>query len=109
MRILHLIKHCQRACGNVHVAVDLACIQANQHEVIFASAGGDYEELLAAHGVILETTNNSFHSIPQTTKKLIRICKQCRPNIIHAHMMSSAVLGYLASKITKNPTHYNSP
>ena len=49
---MHLLKHAQRGNGHVHVAVDLACSQADAgHDVIFASARGSYDALLADHGV----------------------------------------------------------
>ena len=53
MRILlHLLNHTKRLNGHVHAAVDLACAQAkfNNH-VAVASGGGDFDSLLAGHGV----------------------------------------------------------
>ncbi len=39
-RILHISKHCGYGNGNVHVAVDLACVQARAgYQVWFASGG----------------------------------------------------------------------
>ena len=55
MRILHLVNHCIYGNGSVHVAVDLACGQAQLgHEVMYASAGGQYLELMSKQGVICE-------------------------------------------------------
>jgi hypothetical protein len=52
LRILHIAKHCSYGNGNVHVAVDLACVQAQAgHEVIFASGGGTFVPLLERYGV----------------------------------------------------------
>ena len=46
MRLIHLANHCEWG-GNVNLAVDLACIQARDgHDVVFASAGGQGEQLL---------------------------------------------------------------
>ncbi|MGC8713990.1 MAG: hypothetical protein ACP5RH_16505 [Leptodesmis sp.] len=53
MRILHLLNDI-RELGNgiINVAVDLACLQAKAgYEVAVASAGGEYEALLAQYGV----------------------------------------------------------
>ncbi|MFM6025546.1 MAG: glycosyltransferase, partial [Dolichospermum sp.] len=49
MRILHITNHLQRiGNGIVNVAVDLACLQAKTGlNVAVASAGGEYEKLLA--------------------------------------------------------------
>ncbi|MFN9399226.1 MAG: glycosyltransferase, partial [Dolichospermum sp.] len=53
MRILHITNHLQKiGNGIVNVAVDLACLQAqNGFDVAVASAGGEYETLLADYGV----------------------------------------------------------
>ena len=107
MRIIHLIKHCNHANGNDHVAIDLACVQASKgHEVIYVSAGGDYEGLLTAYGVTLERidqSGGSLGSIFQAIGELARLCKWFKPNLIHAHMMSGAVFGYVASMATGVP------
>ena len=107
MRIVHLIKHCNHAHGNAHVAIDLACVQSMQgHAVVYASAGGDYEELLASHGVNVERIDQSGRSlvtILQAIGQLVRLCKQREPDVIHAHMMSSAVFGYVVSMMTGIP------
>jgi hypothetical protein len=53
MRILHITNHVQKiGNGIVNVAVDLACLQAKSgFDIAVASAGGEYEQLLADHGV----------------------------------------------------------
>ncbi|MCI0536864.1 MAG: glycosyltransferase family 4 protein [Verrucomicrobiales bacterium] len=107
MRIVHLIKHCNHANGNAHVAIDLACVQSMQgHAVVYASAGGDYEGLLAAHGVTLEKidqSGRSLGSVPKVLSQLVSLCKRHKPHLIHAHMMSSAVFGWVVSMITGVP------
>ena len=65
--IVHLIKHCGYANGNVHVAVDLACVQARAgHQVTFISAGGTFVPLLEQYGVqhitLNHDQNNPFRS-----------------------------------------------
>lgn len=101
MKILHLLKHSVRGNGNVHVAVDLACEQsATGHDVTFVSARGSYDDLLTSRGVrVLDapeavTVRDALRSVAA----LVRIVRQVRPDVIHAHMMSSALLGYVAAK-----------
>ncbi len=108
MRILHLIKHCQPSNGNVNVAIDLACGQARKgHRVVYASAGGHYDTLLDAHGVrraeIRQGQFNNPFVLAGNLAALVRLCRSFEPDVIHAHMMSSAVFGYLASKLTGVP------
>jgi glycosyltransferase involved in cell wall biosynthesis len=108
MRILHLIKHCQHCNGNVNVAVDLACGQARKgHQVIYASAGGHYDKLLDAHGVrrveIRQGQESSPWALAGNLAALVRLCRSFKPDVIHAHMMSSAVFGFIASKLTGIP------
>lgn len=99
MRIIHLLNHCNHGHGNAHVAVDLASIQSkNGHAVVYASAGGDYEDLLRSYGVGLERiVQNSPAGAPKALGQLLRLCRRFKPDLIHAHMMSGAVIGYAAS------------
>jgi glycosyltransferase involved in cell wall biosynthesis len=108
MRILHLIKHCRHSNGNVNVAVDLACGQARKgHQVVYASAGGHYDTLLDAYGVrraeIRQGQENGPFALIRNFVALVRLCRGFKPDVIHAHMMSSAVFGYFASKLTGVP------
>jgi glycosyltransferase involved in cell wall biosynthesis len=107
MRVVHLIKHCEHGHGNVHVAVDLACTQAEMgYDVVFASAGGHYKSLLLDKGVKLLT-------IPQNERRpltllgaiaeLIKVNRHDRFDVIHAHMMSGALVGYGASVLMSAP------
>ena len=102
MRILHLLKHSVRGNGNVHVAVDLACEQADiGHDVVFVSARGSYDDLLVAHGVRVVTVPEAIGAVEtfRSGLALIRLARKVRPDVIHAHMMSSAVLGFVAAKL----------
>ena len=100
MRILHLLKHCERGNGHVHVAVDLACEQAFRgHEVIYASAGGTYVDLLKQHGVDHVTVTQTSRNAPSSFLKLLRLLRRRRPQVTHAHMMAAAALGYAATRI----------
>lgn len=106
LSILHLANHCERG-GNVHLAVDLACAQAASGEhVVFASAGGRYAELLERNGVrhvaIRQSMRSPWHAA-RDTAALVAHCRTDRPDVIHAHMMSGAVLGKLASRLIGVP------
>ena len=107
-RIVHLIKHCWHCHGNVNVAVDLACGQAQKgDQVVFASAGGAYDHLLDSYGVQRVTIHQGQENNPLrlmgSFRDLIGLCWSFKPDVLHAHMMSSAVFGYLVSKLTGIP------
>jgi glycosyltransferase involved in cell wall biosynthesis len=106
LRILHLANHCDRG-GNVHIAVDLACMQALQgHDVTYASSGGRYQNLLETTGVRHQTVVQNLRS-PQTAggafRRLLAISRELNVDIIHAHMMSGAMHGYLVSRLLGLP------
>jgi glycosyltransferase involved in cell wall biosynthesis len=107
MRVIHLVKHCHRGHGNAHVAVDLACVQVSRgYQVVYASDGGDLENLLARSGVGLCRIPHSQKNVlgmGTAVFKLARLCRQFRPDLIHAHMMSDALVGYGASLLTGVP------
>jgi glycosyltransferase involved in cell wall biosynthesis len=100
MRILHLSNHCDEVGnGIMNVAVDLACAQSvTGHHVVFASGGGSYVTLLAQHGVTHEQIRQEWkrpHALPASFLMLRRLVMRQRPDIIHAHMMTGAILGKL--------------
>jgi glycosyltransferase involved in cell wall biosynthesis/GT2 family glycosyltransferase len=106
MRIVHMVNHCVRG-GNVIVPVDLACRQAREgHAVVYASAGGRYEELLDACGVKHLHLPQSLRN-PVTAARsiwdLLAFCRSFRPTLLHAHMMSGAVAGYVVSRMLGVP------
>ncbi|UBF27174.1 glycosyltransferase family 4 protein [Kovacikia minuta CCNUW1] len=96
MRILHLLNDI-RELGNgiIHVAIDLACLQAKAgHAVAVASAGGEFEALLAKYGV-----NHLPLNQQRTPLNLLKAANHYRqmihtvePDIVHAHMMTGLVL-----------------
>ncbi|WP_414756253.1 glycosyltransferase family 4 protein [Anabaena sp. CCY 9910] len=97
MRILHILNHV-REIGNgiVNVAVDLACLQAkNNHDVAVASAGGEYETLLAEYGVKHFELNQSRTplNLIHAARNYRAIIRDFQPDIVHAHMMTGVVLG----------------
>src|SRR5215210_4765337 len=96
MRILHVLNHLVEAGnGIINVAVDLSCLQARGgHEVWVASAGGEYEMLLRDHGVghlELDQTREPTNLL-KASKRYRDIVREIRPHIVHAHMMTGAVI-----------------
>jgi len=106
MRILHILNHTGRLNGNVHAAVDLACAQVQLgHEVCVASSGGDFDELFHANKV--ETIFVEHHRSPLKLLRsgfaLHRHLRKLKPDVVHAHMMTSAVLAWPLCKIAGIP------
>ena len=102
MRVLHLANHCRMGHGNVHLAVDLACVQAEKGDTVFyGSEGGELEPTLAASGVthveVVQRTRRPQQLIGSVAR-LRSLIRRQRIDIVHAHMMSGAVLGYLATR-----------
>ncbi len=96
MRVLHILNHVQEiGNGIVNVAVDLVCLQARAgHEVAIASAGGEYEELMARYGVRhfkLDQTRTPINLL-KATARYRAIAQEFQPDIVHAHMMTGVVL-----------------
>ncbi len=75
--------------------VDLACTQAAAgHDVTIASAGGNYEDILKQGGVrhvSLPQSANPWR-IPAMMLGFRRLLKMCDPDVVHAHMMSGALI-----------------
>lgn len=96
MRILHITNHVQKiGNGIVNVAVDLACLQSKQgFKVAVASAGGEYEKLLANHEIEHFQLNQSRTplNIIKAAWRYREIIKEFQPDIVHAHMMTGVVL-----------------
>ncbi len=105
--IVHVIKHCGYANGNVHVAVDLACVQAAAgHRVTFISAGGTFVPLLEQYGVQHITLNHDQGkpiSMLRAAWTLARFARKHKPHVLNAHMMSSALIGAFASWVSGVP------
>lgn len=106
MRVLHLLNHTHRLNGHVHAAVDLACAQAKLgHSVAVASGGGNFDTLLAANDV--ETMVVGHQRRPATLvnalRVLYRIVLYWRADVVHAHMMTSALLAWPICKIAGIP------
>jgi glycosyltransferase involved in cell wall biosynthesis len=107
MRILHLANHCRPGNGNVHVAVDLACRQAeNGHTVAFASGDGAYVNLLHDRGVQYQNIPHGRAGVARNIRSLAQaliFCRNFKPDVIHAHMMAGAVIGAICSKVCGAP------
>ena len=99
MRIMHFLNHIQHLNGHVHVAVDLACGQADLgFPVCVASGGGEtFEPLLQAHHVEHWRINQTRWplNLLRALLRLRRAIIAFQPDIIHAHMMTSTVLAAL--------------
>jgi glycosyltransferase involved in cell wall biosynthesis len=84
----------------MNVAVDLACLQAMAgHDVFFASAGGSYVDLITQHGAVHLHLDQQWRRPTVLIQALIRlrsIVDQVRPDIVHAHMMTGAMLATVA-------------
>ena len=96
MRVLHILNHVQEiGNGIVNVTVDLACLQAKAgNEVAVASAGGEYEELMARYGVMLfklDQTRTPINLL-KAAARYRAIAQEFQPDIVHAHMMTGVVL-----------------
>jgi glycosyltransferase involved in cell wall biosynthesis len=106
LRIVHVLKHGAHGNGHVHVAVDLACVQADAgHDVVFAAAGGHFDDLLRAHGVEIAHIPEAggARGAAQAAAALLALTRRFRPDVLHAHMMSSAVIGFAVAKVTGVP------
>lgn len=106
MKIVHLLKHAVRGNGSVHMAVDLACAQANLgHDVFFASARGSYDDLLQEQGVHVTPLPEpvDVRSAVQYEAALLRLAASVKPDVLHTHMMSTAVLARPVATVFRCP------
>lgn len=98
MRIIHLLNHSYKANGHVEVAVDLACEQARLgHEVFLVAGPGNFDAVLARHGVtFVELPAGGLRHVSVVMPALLRALRAIRPDIVHAHMVASAILARMA-------------
>jgi glycosyltransferase involved in cell wall biosynthesis len=106
MRVLHLLNHTNRLNGHVHAAVDLACAQVKLgHSAAVASGGGDFDALLAANKVesVLLSHERRPAKLAKSLAVLYRLARDWRADVVHAHMMTSAVLAWPVCKLLGIP------
>lgn len=106
MRILHLLNHTKRLNGHVHAAVDLSCAQVKLgHSVAIASGGGDFDALLTANRVETMQVNHERRPamLLKAAAKLHCVVREWRADVVHAHMMTSAVLAWPICKLSGIP------
>ncbi|MBV9642224.1 MAG: glycosyltransferase family 4 protein [Verrucomicrobia bacterium] len=98
MRIIHFLNHTLPSNGHVHVAVDLACVQSRMgHSVSVVSGGGKFDSLFATYGVrhfIIDQRRTPWN-LTKAIYKLHSAISSISPEIIHAHMATSAGLAFL--------------
>lgn len=106
MRILHLLNHTNRLNGHVHAAVDLACAQAKLgHTVCVASGGGDFDGLLhrnAVTTVTIDHTRSPFVLLKSAAKLRSQLV-DWKADLVHAHMMTSAAIGFPICQLLRIP------
>lgn len=99
MRILHLSNHIRNSGnGIVNVLVDLAIAQRQAGcTVAVASSGGEFEELLGRCDVPHFQLNQARRPLSPvaTAAAFRRLAAEFQPEIVHAHMMTGALLAYL--------------
>lgn len=103
LSILHIADHV-RNVGNgiVNVTVDLACAQADAgHRVAIASAGGDYEPLLAAHGVAHHrlVREDTLPGRARVVARLSSIIRLHAPDVVNAHRAFATVAARLVKPL----------
>ena len=104
MRIMHFLNHTRPSNGHVNVAVDLACVQSRMgHSVSVVSGGGAFDSIFHAHGVshILIDQKRTLSNLIKAVCKLHSTVFSISPDIIHAHMMTSAALAFLLRRFMK--------
>lgn len=96
MKIVHLANEVHNVGnGIVNMMVDLACTQAQAgHDVTVATSGGEFETLLERHGVrhVRLLQSRSIAKLPSMIAGFNRLLAQCDPDVVHAHMMTGALL-----------------
>lgn len=105
MRVIHLINHCRFGHGNVHAAVDLACAQVAAGDTACVASGpGEFTPLLSEQGVehvLLDQESRRPLAVLRMVIRLRALIRRLKPDIVHAHMMTGAVVGWLATRGSK--------
>jgi glycosyltransferase involved in cell wall biosynthesis len=101
MRVLHLLNHTKRLNGNVHAAVDVACAQAKLgHDVAVASGGGHFDDIMTANNIEIMQIRQDRRpaTLLRAAGTLYRRARDWRADVVHAHMMTSALLAWPVCK-----------
>jgi len=98
MRVLHLLNDIQQSGnGIINLAIDIICLQAQSNlTVAVASAGGDYETLIANHGVRhfkLEQDRRSVLTL-KAAQQYTHIIDTFKPDVVHVHMVTGLLLAW---------------
>jgi glycosyltransferase involved in cell wall biosynthesis len=104
MRIMHILNHTRPSNGHVHVAVDLACVQSRMgHSVSVVSGGGAFDSVFEVYGVrhIVINQDRKAFNLMRAAWQLHSAISTLSPDIIHAHMMTSAGLAFLLRPFMK--------
>jgi glycosyltransferase involved in cell wall biosynthesis len=101
---MHFLNHTRHFNGHVNVAVDLACTQSKMgHSVTVVSGGGAFDSLFAAYAIkhiIIDQKRTPLNLI-KATYQLNAAIASTSPEIVHAHMMTSAGLAFLLRHFKK--------
>lgn len=106
LRILHILNHSFRLNGNVHAAIDLACAQAKLgHVVAVCSRGGSFDDVLRSSNVEVITIDQTRRplTLAKAIAKIARLLRQWHPDVVHAHMMTSAVTVWPLTRLYRIP------
>lgn len=106
MRILHIVDHTLRFNGMAHAAVDLSCAQSQLgHKVAICSGKGGFDDLLLAHGVEIfriQAPEKSLRLL-RSFSGIYRAIRRFRPDVIHTHMVASALLAWPVARLLRRP------
>jgi len=103
MRVIHVLNDIRKVGnGIVDSTIDLACAQASLgHDVAVASAGGEFEELLARRGIrhySFDQRRPHLRMLP-LAREFASIATDFRPDVVHAQMRTAVVLVRMARTI----------
>jgi glycosyltransferase involved in cell wall biosynthesis len=98
MHVLNTIPHTGNGIANV--AVDIAIEQKRRgHEVVVASAGGGYVDLIARHSIAhrhIDFRNRNPRALTKAYREFATILDDVEPTIIHAHTLTPTVIASVA-------------
>ena len=108
LKILNLTTHLNVGGISNYLAMTGSRLVRMGHEVVVVSSGGNFKEVLEKKGIrcldISIRTKNELHpKIFFALPKMIRLVKQEKFDLIHAHTRVTQVLGSLVAKFTGVP------